>query len=155
LRFRNCGVSGERTDEIALRLDACADGADVLVIEGGINDIAHSLDSPPAARLATVAAAARNLRMMVRRGKRLGLQVALTDLLPWNKGHPYATPLIEALNRRIERIAAVEGVPVLPFHETLEDPRRPGLMKEQWTAEGIHPSVEGYRRLGELAFQLP
>jgi lysophospholipase L1-like esterase len=28
-------------------------------------------------------------------------------------------------------------------------------MKAEWTADGIHPSVEGYRRLGELAFEPP
>ncbi len=39
LRFRNCGVYGERTDQIAKRLEACAAGADVLVVQGGINDL--------------------------------------------------------------------------------------------------------------------
>lgn len=38
--FRNCGVFGERTDQIAARLDRCARGGDVLVVQGGINDIA-------------------------------------------------------------------------------------------------------------------
>ncbi len=47
------------------------------------------------------------------------------------------------------------GVPVLPFHDTLEDQKRPGRMREDWTFEGDHPSIEGYRRLGELAFRLP
>jgi hypothetical protein len=28
-------------------------------------------------------------------------------------------------------------------------------MKPEWTADGIHPSVEGYRRRGELAYQPP
>jgi hypothetical protein len=28
-------------------------------------------------------------------------------------------------------------------------------MKAEWTFEGNHPSVEGYRRLGEQAFRLP
>jgi lysophospholipase L1-like esterase len=28
-------------------------------------------------------------------------------------------------------------------------------MKPEWTADGDHPSVAGYRRLGELAFHLP
>ena len=46
-------------------------------------------------------------------------------------------------------------MPVLAFHETLEDPERPGRMREEWTSDGDHPSVEGYRRLGELAFRLP
>ena len=37
--------------------------------------------------------------------------------------------------------------------ETLEDPGRPGRMKDEWTNEdGDHPSIAGYRRLGELAF---
>ena len=38
---------------------------------------------------------------------------------------------------------------------TLEDPKHPGRMKDAWTADGDHPSVEGYRRLGELAFRVP
>jgi lysophospholipase L1-like esterase len=29
-------------------------------------------------------------------------------------------------------------------------------MKDDWTnADGDHPSIEGYRRLGELAFRFP
>ena len=30
-----------------------------------------------------------------------------------------------------------------------------GRTKDTWTADGDHPSVQGYRRLGELAFRLP
>jgi lysophospholipase L1-like esterase len=44
---------------------------------------------------------------------------------------------------------------VLPFYETLDDGGRPGRMPERWTDDGDHPSIEGYRRLGELAFRLP
>ena len=40
---------------------------------------------------------------------------------------------------------------LLPFHATLEDPERPGRMRKEWVADGDHPSVEGYRRLAELA----
>jgi hypothetical protein len=28
-------------------------------------------------------------------------------------------------------------------------------MRDEWTSDGDHPSVAGYRRLGELAFRLP
>jgi hypothetical protein len=28
-------------------------------------------------------------------------------------------------------------------------------MRKGWTVEGNHPSIAGYRRLGELAFRLP
>jgi len=54
-------------------------------------------------------------------------------------------------NGLVARVAAEEGVELLPFHATLEDPERPGRIREEWVADGDHPSVEGYRRLAELA----
>ena len=146
LRFRNCGVYGQRTDEIALRLDGCAKDANVLIVQGGINDIVQGRP---------VEKAAENLRRMVERGKALGLRVALVELLPWNNGYPEADPKIRALNELIHGIAKDEQVPVLPFYSTLEDPDRPGRMREEWTSDGDHPSVDGYRLLGERAFRQP
>ena len=146
LEFRNHGIYGQRTDEIAARLDDCARGADVLIVQGGINDVAQGRD---------VEGAAENLRAMARRGKELGLRVALADVLPWNNGWPDADPKIRRLNALIAQIAREEHVPLLSFHDTLEDPDRPGRMPEEWTSDGDHPSPEGYRRLGELAFRLP
>jgi lysophospholipase L1-like esterase len=142
LRFTVRAVHGKRTDEIAAWLDEAAVGADVLVVQGGINDIAQGRP---------VADAARNLESMIRRGQELGLPVAVADVLPWNNGWPAAEPSIRELNALIEAM----GVPVLPFHDTLQDPERPGRMREDWTVEGDHPSQHGYRRLGELAFRLP
>jgi lysophospholipase L1-like esterase len=147
LEFRNCGIYGQRTDEIRARLDEAAAGADVLVVQGGINDIAQGRP---------VADAAANLRAMVRRGRELGLRVAVADVLPWNNGWPDAEPEIRHLNDLIVAMAREEDVRLLPFHDTLEDPDRPGRMHDEWThADGDHPSVAGYRRLGELAFRLP
>ncbi len=146
LGFRNCGVYGQRTDEIARRLDDCAKYAQVLIVQGGINDIAQGR---------SVDRAADNLRRMVEHGKRLVGRVALVELLPWNNGYPQADPKIRRLNGLIHDIARKEDVPVLPFYSTVEDPQRPGRMREQWTSDGDHPSVEGYRLLGERAFRLP
>ena len=146
LEFRNRGVYGQRTDEIAARLEACAAGADVLVVQGGINDIAQGRPVEPAAE---------NLRGMVRRGRELEVSVVLGDVLPWNNGWPDAEPQIRRLNELVHELAREEGVPLLAFHDTLEGPERPGRMREEWTAEGDHPSVAGYRRLGEGAFRLP
>ena len=143
IEFRNCGVFGERTGEIALRLDDCAAGADALLIQGGINDIAQG-------RPAGEAAIA--LRAMVQDAKELGLPVTLVDVLPWNNGHPGADAPIEELNREIERIGDEEDVPVLPFHDTLEDPDEPGVMSAELTIDGDHPSIEGYRMLARQAF---
>lgn|SRR5262245_26158675 len=141
LEFRNHGVGGERTDEIAQRYDTAVDGADVLVLQGGINDLAQDRD---------VGSAAANLRTLVERALERRLPVAVCDVLPWNNGWPDKELPIRELNALIADLP----VPLLSFHDTLEDPERPGRMKDEWTNEdGNHPSIAGYRRLGELAFR--
>lgn len=146
LEFRNCGASGERTDQIALRLEDCVAGADALVVQGGINDIAQGRP---------VAAVARDVRAMVARGTQLGLRVAIAELLPWNNGHPAADDEIERLNRLIGAIGRDERVPVLRWHRALEDPGEPGTMRSELTIDGDHPSIAGYRNLGRRFFELP
>jgi lysophospholipase L1-like esterase len=139
--FRNCGVFGETTAQIARRLDRCARGAQILIVQGGINDVYRPIP---------VERSAANLRAMVRRGRRLGLRVALANVLPWNNGYPRFAGKIQRLNGLIARIGREERVPVLPFFQALEDPQRPGRMREDWTIDGDHPSVPGYRRLAEV-----
>src|SRR6476619_6756549 len=117
IAFRNHGIWGQRTNEIAQGLD--------------------------------VASAAANLTALAERGLALGLPVAVCDVLPWNNGWPDGESPIRELNA----LLADFRVPLLAFHDTLEDPGRPGRMKDEWTNEdGDHPSIAGYRRLGELAF---
>ena len=143
LQLRNFGICGQRTDEIAARFDEAVDGADALIVQGGINDLAQGRD---------VDVAARTLGTLVERGLALGLPVAVCDVLPWNNGWPDHAPAIRRLNELIRAF----GVPLLPFHDTLEDPERPGRMKDEWTNEDRdHPSLAGYRRLGEVAFRWP
>lgn len=114
----------------------------MLVVQGGINDIAQGRP---------VAEAARTLRKMVGRGRELGLGIAIADVLPWNNGWPDAEPRIRELNALIAAVAAGAEVVLLRFHDALEDPALPGRMKAEWAhADGDHPSVAGYRRLGEL-----
>jgi lysophospholipase L1-like esterase len=143
LELRNFGIWGERTDEIAARFDDAVAGADALVVQGGINDIAQRRPVEPAAE---------TLRGLVERGRALGLVVAVCDVLPWNGGWPRAADAIRELNARIHSF----DVPLLPFHDTLEDEERPGRMRDEWTHDDLdHPSRAGYRRLGELAFRWP
>ncbi|HJX47316.1 MAG TPA: GDSL-type esterase/lipase family protein, partial [Gaiellaceae bacterium] len=87
-------------------------------------------------------------------GRRLGLAVLLADVLPWNNGDVRAANDIDRLNTLIAAAAVDLGVPLLPFHATLADPDRPGRLRDAWTDDGDHPSVEGHRQLGERAFRL-
>ena len=139
VKFRNCGVFGERTDQIAKRLEKCVRGAEAMVIQGGINDLAQGR-SPESV--------AANLRRMVRTAKAMKLRVVLANVLPWNNGYPGAVPRINRLNRLIDQIGSAEHVAIADFYATLNDPRRPGLMPARLTSDGNHPSVAGYRLLG-------
>lgn len=143
LELRNHGVYGERTDQVAGRLAAAIAGVDALVVQGGINDVVQGRP---------VEQAAANLAGMVERGRRAGLRVALVDVLPWNNGDGRTANDIARLNSLIGAIAAGVGVPRLPFHDTLVDESRPHRMREEWTDDGDHPSVDGHRLLGERAF---
>jgi lysophospholipase L1-like esterase len=142
LEFRTTAVYGERTDQIASRLDLVLDGADVLVVQGGINDIVQ--ERP-------VEFAALDIATMLQRGRRAGVVLAVTDVLPWNNGDARATEEIRSLNELIRTLTTT----LLPFHDTLADPADPTRMRDGLTDDGDHPSIEGHRLLGELAFLLP
>ena len=132
LDFRTRAVYGKRTDEIAGFVDDVADDVDVLVVQGGINDIAQKR---------SVEDAVRNLERIVEHGRTLGLRVALADVLPWPRGDERSARDIAALN---DLVHAIDGVVRLPFHATLAP-------LEGWSDDGDHPSVEGHRLLGETA----
>ena len=130
LEFHTRAAYGKRTDEIEAFVDDVVTAADLLVVQGGINDVAQ--ERP-------VEDAVRNLAAMVEHGRRLGLPVALADVLPWPNGDERAAREIARLN---ELIHALEGVTRLPFHDTLAP-------LDGWSDDGAHPSIEGHRLLGE------
>jgi lysophospholipase L1-like esterase len=142
LEFRTTAVYGERTDQIKQRLDIVLDGADVLVVQGGINDLVQGC---------LFEEAGLNLAAMVVRGRAAGLAVAIADLLPWNNGNDRIAADIRDLNEALGLLNAT----LLPFHDTLADPANPSRMRDGLTDDGDHPSIEGHRLLGERAFRLP
>jgi lysophospholipase L1-like esterase len=145
LEFRTSAVYGERTDQIAGRLDLVLSGADVLVVQGGINDVVQRRP---------VEAAAENLASMLNRGQAEGLALAVADVLPWSNGDERAAGDILRLNALIRELAVDTGAMLLPFHDTLVDPVDPSRMGAGLSDDGDHPSVAGHRQLGERAFRL-
>lgn len=129
LEFRTRAAYGKRTDEIAGFVDDVIAGVEVLVVQGGINDIAQGCD---------VEVAARNLASI----SDVALPVFLADVLPWPRGNARAAREIVRLN---DLIHAIPFVTPLPFHDTLASLDHP------WSDDGDHPSVEGHRLLGETA----
>ena len=75
--FVNHGVNRERTDQIALRLEAALTGADAIVLQGGINDVVQGRP------LDLVVA---DVEAMIERALRRVVTVVVVDVLPWNNG---------------------------------------------------------------------
>jgi lysophospholipase L1-like esterase len=145
LEFRTTAVYGERTDEIARRLDLVLPGADMVVVQGGINDVVQRRP---------VDEAARNLEAMLDRGRVAGVCVAVADVLPWDNGDARVAEDIARLNALIRDLAVAVGATLLPFHDTLVDPTDPQRMRPGLSDDGDHPSIDGHRLLGERAFRL-
>jgi lysophospholipase L1-like esterase len=145
LEFRTTAVYGERTDQIARRLDLVLAGADALVVQGGINDVVQRRP---------IEEVVRNIEGMLERGRAAGLTLAVIDVLPWNNGDVRAAAEIVRLNELISELAARAGATLLAFHDTLADPADPSRMRDGLTDDGDHPSIEGHRLLGERALDL-
>jgi lysophospholipase L1-like esterase len=88
---------------------------------------------------------------MVRRGRAAGLRTLVTTVPPLNYGYPRWASEIRRLNDLIRALARREEVALIEFFDVLEDPRRPGRMRADWTADRAHPTVEGYARMGRIA----
>jgi lysophospholipase L1-like esterase len=146
LEFRTTAVYAERTDEIARRLELVLPGSDVLVVQGGINDVVQRRP---------VEQAAGNIGAMLARGSAAGLALTVADVLPWDNGDRRSTAAIGRLNALIRELAETTGATLLPFHDTRADPTDPRRIGPGLTDDGDHPSVEGHRLLGERAFRLP
>ena len=147
---RNCGVSGERTDEIAVRLEDCAAGAGALVIQGASTTSRRAATSPM--RRATLR----------RWSARAGPAAAPSSSSRCSRGTT-ATPL----RRRGSTSSTTASAPsasasACPHRRDRGAPgglrggcRRPdpaarGRMRPDLTIDGDHPSIAGYRRLAGL-----
>ena len=128
LTFRNCGVYGERTDEIATRLDDVRGPARTCW-----SSRAGSTTSRRGGRSSLAARESRAEWSCA--GRSSGLRVAIADVLPWNGGYPRPPSRSLRSTLLIRELAAAAGRPRAAVLETLEDDGRPGRMREDWTSE--------------------
>jgi lysophospholipase L1-like esterase len=135
----NCGVNGERTDQIAARFDrdVLAHQPRVVVIIAGVNDIYQNL------RADRVIA---QLAAMYDRASSAGLAVVAGTIVPYNTATADQNARMHAVNAWI--IAQAATRPRFWSADTraaAADPANPDRLSG--SPDGLHPDTDGYRKM--------
>lgn len=138
---RNCGVNGERSDEIAARFDRDVLGnhARVVVIIAGVNDV-YQGRSAESVRM--------QLREMYARAAQAGIPVIAGSIVPYNTATPPQNLAMRAINDWIRneatRHASLTFVDTRAATAAAHDPDRLASSPDE-----LHPDVDGYKRMAE------
>lgn len=141
--FAGRGISGQTTYQMLLRFrdDVLNLKPDLVIINGGINDIAENNHSYNEDRTFG------NIRSMAEMAKAAGIKVVLTSVLPANRIHWRPTienvaDKVKSLNDRLRDYAEANEFLFIDYYTPLADEKR-GL-KEEYARDAVHPNVEGY-----------
>jgi lysophospholipase L1-like esterase len=142
------GISGQTTPQMLVRFrqDVIDLEPSVVVILGGVNDIAQNTGPT------TLDAIYGNLVSMMELARANGIRVVLCSVLPayafrW-RPEVKPAPEIAALNAMLRAYAAEHHVVFVDYYAAMVDAR--GGMKAQFTADGVHPNVDGFRVMEPL-----
>jgi acyl-CoA thioesterase-1 len=137
----NRGVNGERSDQIAARFsrDVVSASPEVVVILAGVNDVYQGRTAE------TVIA---QLETMYARAAAAHIKVAAATIVPYNMAAPAANAAMHAINAWIaeegRRNANIRVADTRRAAAAASDPD-----KLAGSPDGLHPDVDGYRRMAE------
>ena len=147
--YINRGIGGQSTAQMLLRFrqDVIALQPKVVVILGGTNDFKASLGVPPEATR-------NNIMSMVDLARANNIQVVLSSLTPVCD---YFTPQtnrrpiekLAELNDWMRNYAARNKVVYLDYWHAMLDDK--GVLRKEFTLEGLHPNDAGYAVMEPLA----
>jgi len=132
------------------------DGADVVIIQQGINDIIHPVGESvnvfrPMSDLPTVEQLIEGLKAYIAQARAFGYRVYVGTLLPmggWRTDAPFRQEMRHAYNDFIRTTDLIDGY--IDFDKALEDPNRPDWFLPQYdSGDHLHPSPAGYERMAQ------
>jgi lysophospholipase L1-like esterase len=148
LQIVNRGLPGDTTVNMVSRFrrDVIQLRPRIVVISGGLNDLAHT----------PLPIIEQNLTVMAETAREHKIQVILATLPPARalNSRPLAAQqsaeadLIAPLNAWIRSFAGQNRYSLVDYYSALSDER--GLYREGLTTDGIHPTATGYARLEPL-----
>lgn len=141
----NKGICGDLTSGMLERFmrDVVVEIADCVVILGGANDIGWNLDP---------AMIARNLGMMYDAAQSQGI-VPVACTVPSILGFDELISPRLRLNSMIRTEAEKRSIAFVDLFAATADPQTNRLL-EQYSADGLHLSDKGYRRIGQYIFDI-
>lgn len=135
------------------------DGADIVIIQQGINDIIHPVGEQvnvfrPMSDLPTVEQLIEGLKTYIAQARSFGYRVYVGTLLPmggWRTDAPFRQEMRHAYNHFIRTTELIDGY--IDFDQVLRDPQRPDhFLPEYDSGDHLHPSKAGYER---MAMEIP
>ena len=149
------GISGQTTPQMLIRFrpDVIDLKARVVVILAGTNDIAGNTGPMTNEEIQG------NLASMAQLAKANGIRVVMASIQPVSSYHvsPTGTPQttsrpmdrIKAINEWMKKYAAAEGHVYLDYFTAMLDDK--GLLREDLSADDLHPNAKGYALMEPLA----
>lgn len=147
--FINRGISGQTTPQMLVRFraDVIALDPTVVVILGGINDIAGNTG------LSSIEMIKDNIFSMTEIARANDIKVIICSVLPaadfpWK---PKKEPIekIKSLNKILENYADKNSIIYLDYYSTMVDDN--GGLKVEFSNDGVHPNKAGYQVMAPLA----
>ena len=135
------------------------DGADVVIIQQGINDIIHPVGKDvnvfrPMSDLPTVEQLIDGLKTYIAQARSYGYRVYVGTLLPmggWRTDAPFRQEMRHQYNDFIRTTDLIDGC--IDFDRALEDPENPDHFLPIYdSGDHLHPSKAGYER---MAMEIP
>ena len=152
LTYESYGLSGEHR----FHHEVPTDGADVVIIQQGINDIIHPVGEQenvfrPMSDLPTVDELIDGLKDYISQARGFGYKVYVGTLLPmggWRTDAPFRQAMRHEYNEFIRTTDLIAGC--IDFDRALRDPQRPDhFLPEYDSGDHLHPSARGYARMAQ------
>ena len=137
----NRGVNGERSDQIAGRFDrdVLAAHPQFVIILAGVNDVYQGR---------SVESVTTQLKLMYDKARAAKIPVIAGSIVPFNTATPEQNQRMHAINDWIRAEATRD--PNVTFVDTRKAAARPDNIDLLASSpDDLHPSIAGYRRMGE------
>jgi acyl-CoA thioesterase I len=153
--YVNKGISGNTTTQMLQRFkaDVLRQAPAVVVILGGINDLATGTDAK------TVAAIESNMGAMIDQAKKNRIRVVVASILPvgyepegmqvFVAKRATVNQTIQRINARFKKLATAKKVGYLDYYSALTTPT--GELVRKYNADNVHITVDAYAVMGPLA----